>query len=380
MWVVEDPASPEATARFNPASFGVAMMLVLALAAGAPAKTVTVRPGESIQAAVDSAKPGATIVVLPGVYHEPGTASAVTVTRDDIRLVARTRRGGAPVVIEASGGQTDGVWVSPADTVGTEEDERPPCGTSGARIHGFRMQGFTVRGFARFGVYLACVDDFRVTDTTSTDNGEYAIFPVASRHGRLSHDVGARTRSDACLYVGEDDDVVVDHSTATDCQIGFEIENSRHVVMRRNVARANTAGIIVDVINDRLTTVCADNRVESNLFDANNRASTALPTDDTANLQPGIGVIVAGADSTTVAHNTIRGHVLAGLTLVDFCLDRADVCAMPGLTIDPRPDDNRIVGNTFTANANDVIFLPDGGQGNCFARNHASAMGLPACR
>jgi nitrous oxidase accessory protein NosD len=353
---------------------------ILTLAPAADARTVTVKPGESIQAAVDAATPGSTIMVLPGVYHEPGNDRAVTITRDDIHLVARAGHGD-DVVIEASGGQTDGVWVSPVDTVGTTEDERPPCGTSGARLHGFRMQGFTVRGFSRFGVYLACADDFSVTRTTSTDNGEYAIFPVASRHGRLSHDVGARTRSDACLYVGEDEDVVVDHSTATDCQIGFEIENSRHVVMRQNLARANTAGIIVDVINDRLTTVCADNRVEGNVFDANNRASSALPTDDTADLQPGIGIIIDGADRTRVAHNTIRGHTLAGLTLVDFCLDRPDICAMPGLPIDPRPDDNRILANTFEANANQVFFFPNGGTGNCFSHNRPSDLGsgLPAC-
>ncbi len=357
-------------------SIGIVAALVVTTAVDA--RTVTVKPGQSIQAAVDAAAPATTIVVLPGVYHEPGAARAVTITRNDIHLVGKP---GGDVVIEASGGQTDGVWVSPVDTVGTEEDERPPCGTSGARVHGFRMQGFTVRGFERFGIYLACNDDFAVTRTTSTNNGEYAIFPVASRHGRLSHDVGASTRSDACLYVGEDDSVVVDHSMATDCQIGFEIENSRHVAMRQNVSRANTAGIIIDVINDRLTTVCEDNRVERNVFDSNNRPSSALPSDDTSDLQPGIGIIIAGADRTLVAHNTIRGHTLAGLTLVDFCLDRADVCAMPGLTIDPHPDDNHVVSNTFDANANGILFFPNGGTGNCFAHNRPSdvASTLPAC-
>ena len=353
----------------------------LLAAAPAHARTVTVGPGRSIQAAVAAATSGTTIVVLPGTYHEPGTTHAVTVTRDDVRLVARPRKG-QPVVLEAANAQTDGIWVSPADTVDTNEDERPPCGTSGSHVKNFRLQGFTVRGFSRFGVYLACVSGFRITDTISTDNGEYAIFPVASQHGRLSRSQGARTRSDACLYVGEDDDVLVDHSLATDCQIGFEIENSRHVTMRDNVSRGNTAGIIVDVINDRLTTECTDNRVEHNVFDANNRASTALPGDDTADLQPGIGMVIAGADRTSVRHNTLSGNSLAGLTLVDFCLDRAAICAMPGLEIDPHPDGNRIVANTFTGNGSAVLYLPNGGQDNCFARNRPSdvnAATLPAC-
>ena len=100
--------------------------------------------------------------------------------------------------------------------------------------------------------------------------------------------------------------VVVDHSLATDCQIGFEIENSRHVVLRDNVSRGNTAGIIVDVINNRLATTCTDNVLEHNVFDANNRPSSALPTDETADLQPGIGIIIAGADRTTVRKE--HGH------------------------------------------------------------------------
>jgi nitrous oxidase accessory protein NosD len=367
--------------RASPRLVQAALAALVLTAAPAAARTMVVRPGESIQAAVDAAPAGTTIVVLPGTYHEPGTTHAVTVTRNNIRLIARSTPG-APVILEQSEGQTDGIWVSPTDTVGTDDDEKPPCGPNGTLVKKFRLRGFTVRGFSRFGVYLACVSGFRISKTISTDNGEYAIFPVASRHGRLSRSEGARTRSDACLYVGEDEDVVVDHNLSTDCQIGFEIENSKHIVLRHNVARANSAGIIIDVINDRLTTECSDNRVEHNRFEANNRPSSALPGDDTADLQPGIGIIVAGADRTTIRRNIIQGNALAGLTVVDFCLTRADVCATPGLPIDPRPDGNRIVGNTFTDNANAIIYLPNGGQGNCFARNRPSGTGaasLPSC-
>jgi parallel beta-helix repeat protein len=356
----------------------IAVTTFVLAAATAHAATVTVKPGDSIQAAVDGAPSGSTIVVLPGTYHEPGTTHAVTVTRDDIKLVAHSKPG-QPVFLDASGGQTDGVWVSPPDTVGTDQDERPPCGTSGARVRNFRMSGFTVRGFSRFGVYLACVSRFRISDVASMDSGEYAIFPVASNHGRLTRSEGVRTRADACLYIGEDDHVIVDHNIASSCQIGFEIENSRHVVMRDNRSLDNTAGIIIDVINDRLTTTCTDNVVEHNVFDANNRPSSALPTDDTSDLQPGIGIIIAGADRTTVRKNTVTNNSLAGMTLVDFCLDRADVCAMPGLTIDPRPDGNQVIENTFDGNGTEILFLPNGGQDNCFARNQPATPNLPTC-
>jgi hypothetical protein len=97
--------------------------LALLVASGAPAaRLVTVHPGESIQTALDATAPGTTIVVLSGVCHESGPTRALTVTQDGIRLLARPRPG-EPVVIEPSGGQTQGIWVSPADTLDPPDDD-----------------------------------------------------------------------------------------------------------------------------------------------------------------------------------------------------------------------------------------------------------------
>ncbi len=62
----------------------IAVVLAAAMlvgAAPASAKALVVHPGESIQAAVDAAKPGDTVVVLSGTYHQ-----AVCVTTDGIKL------------------------------------------------------------------------------------------------------------------------------------------------------------------------------------------------------------------------------------------------------------------------------------------------------
>src|SRR3954451_4000196 len=48
--------------------------------------TVVVHPGESIQAAIDSARPYTRILVLPGTYRE-----ALTITKDGIVLDAKTQ-------------------------------------------------------------------------------------------------------------------------------------------------------------------------------------------------------------------------------------------------------------------------------------------------
>lgn len=101
----------------------------------AMAKTIIVHPGESIQAAIDSARTGTTIKVLPGIYQEgtPGSLNAITITKAGIRLVGLAKKK-SPVVL-LSNGQQYGIWVSPADTIGPgqSDEEHPPCASSGAK-------------------------------------------------------------------------------------------------------------------------------------------------------------------------------------------------------------------------------------------------------
>src|SRR3989454_4932394 len=122
------------------------LALALALAGGstAGAKTVVVHSGESIQAAIDAAPAGTTIRVEPGTYHETGDTRAVTVTKAGIRLVGAARKR-HPVVLEQSGTQTQGIWVSPADSLAPAHVELPPCGVSGMRLAGLPLSGLTAR-------------------------------------------------------------------------------------------------------------------------------------------------------------------------------------------------------------------------------------------
>jgi len=360
------------------------LILVLAIAPVAHAATIVVRPGDSIQAAIDAAPTGATIRVEPGTYHESTATRALTVTKDRIRLVGAARPG-RPVVLEASAGQTEGIWVSPDDSLAPVDVERPPCGESGQRLHGFELSGFTVQGFGDIGVYLTCVDAFRIARNVVTDNGRYAIFPVRSARGRIARNTTARTRSDACLYTGQDERILVDDNQASDCEIGLQIENSSHVRFNRNVATGNTVGMVVDVIDERQVKVESDNVVTNNVLSDNNRMNTAPPGYETAMLPAGIGLVMDAPDRTLVAHNRITGSTFVGLTLVNFCIGEPGGVCGPGLDIDPYPDRNRVVQNQFEDNATDVIYFPARGQGNCFARNEpvdlkAAGVMLPVCR
>src|SRR5256885_13985976 len=139
----------------------LALARTLARASTAGAGTVVAHSGESIQAAVDAAPAGTTIRVEPGTYHEAGDTRAVTVTKEGIRLVGAARPG-RPVVLEQSGTQTQGIWVSPADSLAPADVELPPCGVSGSRLARFPLPGLPVRGFAGLGGDLAGADHFPV--------------------------------------------------------------------------------------------------------------------------------------------------------------------------------------------------------------------------
>ena len=192
------------------------------------------------------------------------------------------------------------------------------------------------------------------------------------------------TKNDACLYVGQDESIKVHDNVATDCVIGFEIENSHQVRMFGNRAMNNTAGMLVDIVGDRQVTSISGNVVAHNTFENNNRPNTASPDEDTSQIVPGIGLIVEGADGTLVARNRFIDNGLAGLTLVSPCVVDPPFCAPP-IDFDPNPDQNRVVKNTFERNATDAYYLPGDGQGNCFARNRPATLNvlggpLPACQ
>jgi parallel beta-helix repeat protein len=349
------------------------------------ADTLTVHPGESIQAAIGMAPAGSTILVEPGTYQESGAAHALTVTQDGMQLIGLPSPE-APVVLEKSAEQEDGIWVSPSDTtnlVPPADDEHPPCGVSGARVNGFELRGFTIQGFPEFGVYLACVDGFTVAANTVQDTGVYSIFPVRSSKGRILRNMASGTTADACIYTGQDFDIFVSGNRASSCLLGFQIENSRNVRMVNNEAVDNTAGLFVDIIANDQVKIGTDNLVADNDLHDNNRPNMAPPDSQNAQIPPGLGLVINAADRTLVTGNTITGNGFAGIAISNGCIGGNIDCSQP-LDIDPTPDFNRIVDNMVAGNGTsqtpvfgttgaDIIYLPDSGtrvsRGNCFRDN-----------
>jgi len=374
-----------------------ALFIVLVLTPLVPplarARTHVVQPGDSIRAALAQAQPGDRITVLPGVYREGAAAdpTALTVTLDGIALVGLSSPG-HPVVLQNAGGQSYGLWVSPADSAEPTADAvHPPCGSSGATLRGFLLSGFTLQGFPQHGAHLACVDGFALIGNVSEGNEVYGLFPVLSRHGVLAGNEVMHTGLDAALYVGQSDDVLISGNRVHDNLLGIEIENSRRCTVLGNDVSANTVGLLIHVLPHLLRTTQEDTTVALNKIHDNNRANTADPEDQVAAFPPGIGILLVGADTTTVSGNHVTRNGSLGLGVVNPCLGRS----CDGFNVDPNPDGNRIVGNVIQGNGTALPtsspmaalrpadLLWDGtGEDNCWQFNVFTTSvppALPAC-
>ena len=168
-------------------------VLVLGFAVPAEAKTIHVHKGQSIQAAVDRAKPGDRILVGPGVYREEGKpcpaasaqTCAVAIQKNGIKLIGGEQKASGRAAVHARGRAPGSRWRrSPA--VATASRTRP------SGVHGSLISGLTVRGFDDFGVFLLCVDHWRITARRARSTTGSTALPVA--HPRSA---GSTTRSPA---------------------------------------------------------------------------------------------------------------------------------------------------------------------------------------
>lgn len=316
-----------------------------------------VGPGQSIQEALNAARPGDRIFVRPGVYRE-----ALVIDKPDIALVGLGRRlgssGAAIVLIENPGGEGNGIFV-------TGEGD------------GVELHNLTIRGFDRNGVLLVRVEGFLLSEIVAEDDGEYGLFPVLSSDGVIEGCV-ATGHSDTGIYVGLSTDVIIRNSRAHGNVNGFEIENSSRIRAHGNEAWNNTAGFLVVLLPGLSVKTSSDIVLEDNSSRDNDLPNFAEEGFE-ALVPSGSGILVIGTDETMVRGNRVTGNDFVGIALLNTGLLTV---LDPSIVIDvePFPEGARILDNIVTGNGTasppiplvpfGVDLLWDGtGSDNCWEGN-----------
>ncbi|MCB9638651.1 MAG: right-handed parallel beta-helix repeat-containing protein [Myxococcales bacterium] len=173
-------------------------------------------------------------------------------------------------------------------------------------------------------------------------NGSYGLYPVKSKRV-LIEDCVAIAASDAGIYVGQSEEIIVRRNRAENNVAGIEIENSKNADVYDNIATKNTGGILVFDL-PKLPTNGKGTRVFKNMVFGNNTANFAPEGAIVGNVPKGVGVMVLSTDSVEIFENDIKDNQTANVLIVNY---EFAVGKYEDTTFDPYPEGIYIHDNKF---------------------------------
>lgn len=191
------------------------------------------------------------------------------------------------------------------------------------------------------------------TDGPSTENGAYGIYPVQTTNVLMEDNV-AIGASDAGIYVGQSRNVIVRRNRAEFNVAGIEVENTIDADVYENVAVNNTGGILVfnmpNLPQEGINTRVFNNEVYENNTENFGHAGTPV-----ASVPAGTGVIVNSNDHVEIFDNVIRDNETANI-IISSVYSTNYASADMGENYDPFPEGIYIYGNSLSGGGDS----PDG--------------------
>lgn len=281
----------------------------------------------TIQAAVDAAEPGSTIVVAPGRYR-----GEVSITTDDlvVRGVDRFR-----TVLDGDDVRASGFTVEDAERV--------------------TIANLTVRNFLDSGIAFVGAARYTAKGVDAILNRTYGISATRSYDGVVRDSFGwgsgaAAFHVSECMGCG----ALVDDVRARASYTGFEGRNATGVTVRGSSFVGNGAGIVSATAEGPL----APGRgtlVVGNLVRANDNATIPRPAGGVEPIPIGTGIWLAGVENDVVRGNEVLDHPRYGILVTD----RAGA----------PPVRATIVANRLGGTARFVLAWDGTGPDNCFTGN-----------
>jgi nitrous oxidase accessory protein NosD len=281
--------------------------LAIALSSGTAASawatnTIVVGPGQSIQAAINAASPGDTVLIKPGVYHQ-----SVQIRKDGITLRGSGAFPGGTVLLppKVFPKTLCNDAMGPTGVCIVAKNVNTKTGTVITPVNDDTVTGMLVTGFPANGVFGYGTNGLTVTRVVAINDGGYGISRFVSSRTLFADDT-AIGNDEAGFYVGDSPqaDTVVRDDQAYGNQFGIFIRHARHVLVTDNHVSGNCQGILV--LDDGQpggagNAVIVDNKV------FNNNKFCAKSGDTPVNTQGG-GILLLGATQTLVTHNLVTGN------------------------------------------------------------------------
>lgn len=276
----------------------------LVLVPGAAAKTRVVKPGHSIQAAIDKSKSGDVVEVRKGTYKE-----ALQISKDGITLAADK---GAVLTQPANPPNTTCSAFSekPSDVVGIciVGDVSPPSSPNGSptvnrQVRNVHVTGLTVKGFSSDGVLIFGAKKTILKTDKLLDNGDYGAFSNTSQGTRFVNNDAIGNHAPG-LYVGDSphaNSTIRGNEARDNLGEGVLLRNATGGHVKKNILTGNCAGLVV--LADA-PGPAGDWMIDHNAASQNNRQCPGDPGEGEPPVS-GLGIALVGAHDTTVESNAL---------------------------------------------------------------------------
>jgi len=269
----------------------------------AVSKVITVSPSENaqeqLQEALILAEPGDEIQLTPGVYPIEDGLSL------DIDNVIITGKGHENTVLDFSSQMTGAqglmitsnrITLKDFAIINTKGDAIKAKGSNGISFLNIRTEW---------------------TDGPKASNGAYGLYPVESKNVLIDGCI-AIGASDAGIYVGQSENIIVKNSVAEYNVAGIEIENSYFADVKNNIARYNTGGILVFDLPDLPQQGGHHVRVFDNLIIDNNTDNFAPEGNIVGEVPRGTGIIIMANSDVEVFNNDILNNGTVNVAIVSY--------------------------------------------------------------
>ena len=310
----------------NKRAFTLLVLVATLFSQVGESKNVIISPSENdhetIQEALILLQPGDSLIMQKGIYKfEDGLSLDV----DNVKVIGK---GMDKTVLSFAGQQSgaQGLLVT----------------SSKVTLKDFAIEdakGDALKIIGADGIYMINLRTEWTGGPKST-NGAYGLYPVESKDVLIDGCV-AIGASDAGIYVGQSENIIIRNSRAHYNVAGIEIENSYYADVYDNIASHNTGGILVFDLPNLPQQGGHHVRVFRNKVVDNDTDNFAPEGNIVGEVPRGTGIIIQANSDVEVFDNDISGNGTVNLSIVTYGAETEDEKYYP------HPKSIQVHGNRF---------------------------------